>query len=72
MDVATLLVPVRCRRRRWSEGIVPSRRVRLSGVQFARFPDTRERIAHPTPEPLVRAIFQTDVPSDNRNKAPGG
>ncbi len=34
----------------------------MPGVQYARFPDTRGRIAHPAPEPSLRAISRTLVP----------
>jgi len=47
-------------------------RVRPSGVQFAGFPDTRQRIAHPTPKPSFRAITRTDVSCSHRSKDPVG
>ena len=43
----------------------------MSGVQFAGFPDTRQRIAHPTPKPSFRAISQTNVSSRARYQGYG-
>jgi hypothetical protein len=55
----------------WLETVALGCRAWTVGVQIARFPDTRERIARPPPKPSFRAIERISVPSNYRDQGSG-